>query len=43
MMQQQFTGIVKKIDPYDKWVRLTDRGEQQVQIAFRKIIEIREA
>ncbi len=40
---QQFTGIVKQIDPYDKWVRLTDRGEQQVQIAFRQIIEIREA
>lgn len=48
---EQYTGIVKKIDPYAGWVELVsagiedaeDEGGQEQRIYFRRIVEIREA
>jgi len=43
---QLATGIVRQIDPYNGWVKLVcmsaDDGEQAVQIALKRIVEIKE-
>jgi hypothetical protein len=42
---QLITGVVRQIDPLSGWVKLAcaddDAGEQLVQIAFKRIIEIK--
>jgi len=43
---QLVTGVVRQIDPFNGWVKLAslsgDAGEQAVQIALKRIIEIKE-